>query len=362
MQGILVVLLVLLALPWVEAGNCMFYFTGEGCSDCGQVTQGIQKLADKYPTAEVDMHEVYYTPGKGQLLRDLYAAHRVPLSQQGIPAAFFARSYLVGGDPIKNFAEERLLESESCPSVVPSDSVGIVGEHRSLNVFENISWSEITAGALLDAFHTGMWALVLLLLMLLGSLDRGVGVRAGLGFVAGTFFAYFLFAYGYFTWFSIGGASIFFYRLMGFLGIVYGVLIFKNFCWKWRLFHFSSRMNWLLTALVHALRSLPGMILLGGIAGAFSLHGVSATLLSMRFAFQGETGWTAVPVLLYDLLVVVLPLLVIVALFHVFQHKLDERSLRKDEKTDAWREHHRQVMHVVISLLVLFLGVVLLFM
>lgn len=355
-------LLFLFLIPLASA-ECLYYFYGEGCPGCQEVNSHIKLLQEKVPEAEINTFEVYYLPNNGEKLRELYESYKIPEESQGLPIVFFSDSYLIGKEPIFSLSEEKLKESATCPTTLPKKAVGVVGENLPLNVFQQISFTTMTAGALMDAFHPGLLALLLIMAMLLLYIKKPVPlIKKGLYFIITVYVMYFLFANSLFTWFAASDFGILFYRIIGLLAIIYGLLIWKNFLFDWKFIDFKENTQKLITRIKDGLTSTVGIIIIAIASSLFSFAKVSTTLLSMRQAFRGPTGWTSIPILFYYLLIVVIPLIIIIIVLYLMLQKTFKHAEGKKEKTETWKKHNLKVFQVIVSFFIFLLGIVVLFM
>ncbi|MFH1275583.1 MAG: hypothetical protein ABIH82_00565 [Candidatus Woesearchaeota archaeon] len=356
--------LFLLVLPiFVSAGNCGYYFYGTGCVDCEESQNAINQIITKNPDIVIEKYEVYFNKENGDLLKQYFVAYNLPESSQGLPALFLPQSYLIGNKPIKDLAGESILNSDDgCPSLNPGKTVGIVGDHFPFDVIKILSFFTVTAGAMSDAFHPGMLALLLILILFLTSIrDERKIVQTGIQFIIGVYLAYLLFSLGMFTFLASSQISVFFYRFVGLVSVVYGFITVKNFLVKSKFLKFSEKNQEKIALFLEKFSANYGVLIVSMFLSLFSFAKVDNVLLSLRYAFRSSSGWMALPISLYYLLIMVLPLIVVLILIIFIKQKHHNKAVKKKEKVDLWKEHYHNTSRVIISLICVILGLIVLF-
>jgi hypothetical protein len=345
--------------------GCAYYFFGEGCLGCEASNSYIKDLKVKYPDLQVDMYEVYFKPVNADLLKNYFTAYSIAEKDQGLPALFLPDSYFVGAKPIQSLTESTILDNTytGCPTLLPQQAIGVVGQNFPLDIIKTLSFSRVTAGALYDAFHPGMLALVLIFLSLMMFIrSKKLLIKTGIRFIATVYVVYFLFSIGLLTWFASTPFAVFFYRLVGLFGVIYGVVIIKNYFGKWKMFQHYEKLRKTWYGAISKLLSSWGIIIFAGILSLFSFAKVGSTLLSLRFAFKGPSGWLALPITLYYLLIVVLPLILVLIVLFLTKQKLHRHAEKKgEEHAEKWKKHHHNNMNLIVGVITLLLGIMVLF-
>ncbi len=359
MVSCILLLIPLLGLSAI-AEPCAYYFYGEGCKGCAEASQAVSLLQQKVPDLHLQKHELFFNPQNVDLLQQYYAAYGVAKESQGLPVLLLDKTYYIGAQPIKTLAERAIQQTEACPSLVLGQRVGVVGEHADLDVFESLPFFLMTSSALQDAFRPGMLALFVLFLMLMISSPAGMAKRA-MSFLSASFLAILLFALGFFTWFATAAASVFFYRVLGLVAILYGLLVIKHFFWPKSLIGVTKDVELFWNKGGKVLASSFGMFVLGFGGGLFSVAHVQPVLLSLRFAFRTHEGWLAIPVVLYYVLVSLLPLLISLAITLRWQQRSEQRADLHAEHVEKWKLHHHKLMRLAVAVLCIVIGIFILF-
>ncbi|MBI2112780.1 hypothetical protein HYT52_04555 [Candidatus Woesearchaeota archaeon] len=348
---------------FVAAGNCAYYFYGAGCADCEISNNKILEVEKDYPDWTIEKYEIYFHPENADMLKEYLTAYEVPEKSQGLPALILSNSYLIGDSPINDLAEDSIINSaKGCPTLTPGKVVGITGKSLPFNIVKTLSFFKVTSGALADALRPGMLALVLILIFCLMNIrdDKKI-LEVGTRYILGVYMMYFLFSVGLFTWFASSPLSIFFYRFVGLIAVIYGIVIIKNFLVQWRLIKLSEKMQTVFAVLGGMLLSIYGVLFVSIFSALFSFASVSNVLLSLRYAFRSSSGWLALPITLYYLFIMILPLIAVLVLFMLLRQKHQLKAVEKIQKINAWKKHYFNVSKVLVSLGCVVLGVILLF-
>jgi len=343
------------------AEECAFLFYGENCPGCDDADAYIKNIEQNKPEFTVQRYEVYYNKEQADLAKQYFAAYNIPEESQGLPALFLPKAYFIGTDPIKTLSSQYLTENaiDDCPTLNPGEVVGVVGKNSPLDVLKTLSFLTITGGALRDAFHPGMLGLALLFIMLLAGVKNSVrSFQLGIKFIIGVYVVYFLFALGLLTWFASSSLKVLFYRGIGLFAVIYGLMIIKQFLSN------SKKENALQVFAENIgkyVRTSVGIVIISLAASICSFAGISPTFLSLRFAFAGASGWMALPIVLYYLLLMILPLGVILAIWIILQQKYHLLAEKEGRTADVWRRHHHKVMRTIVGIICVVLGLAVLF-
>ena len=343
------------------AEECAFLFYGENCPGCDDADAYIQNIEQNKPEFTVQRYEVYYNKEHADLAKQYFAAYNIPEESQGLPVLFLPKAYFIGSDPIKTLSSQYLAENaiDDCPSLNPGEVVGVVGKNSPLDVLKTLSFVTITGGALKDAFHLGMLGLVLLFVMLLAGVKNSIqSFQLGIKFIIAVYAVYFLFALGLLTWFASSPLKVFFYRGIGLFAVIYGLMIIKQF---WSNTKKENALQVFAENIGRYLRTPIGIVAVGLAASICSFAGISPTFLSLRFAFAGASGWMALPIVLYYLLLMILPLGAILAIWITLQQKYHLQAEKEGRTADVWRKHHHKVMRTIVGIICVVLGLAVLF-
>jgi len=200
----------------------MYFFYGAGCLSCEAVKPLITKLEQKYSQLSVQWFEIYENRNNIDLLNNLFDKYSIPMDQRVVPVVFINNQCLVGREQITTELEgiiQSLCNTGcSCPSI---------GEDE---VFKPISIIVVTWAALVDSINPcAIGVLIFLLSLITTSKDKRRLIKVGIAFTASIYLAYFLFGIGILFIVQIIDLSYYFYKLVGILAIIIGILNIKDF-------------------------------------------------------------------------------------------------------------------------------------
>ena len=274
-----------------EQTDCLYYFYGETCPTCEEAGTYIQSLIDKYPNINVQQYEVYAgfsdqrATANSELLQSYLDAFDVKAEDQGIPALFTNKMYLIGITPITQYAEAQILDNggSTCPSVGQRAVIGVVGEQNPVTLLETLTYGKIIGSGFSDIFTTCSMALLVIFLgYIFISLRRKVISRAGL-FLFSSFVIQFLFGL---SSFDISWSASMAYIVLGFIGLFSGIQIvmmrLKKVDVVERLVHIPRDVRSQIKRVQMWLTAPPGALVVGAVATVIlaPCYGLNFILLS----------------------------------------------------------------------------------
>ncbi len=334
---------------------CMYYFYGQGCPGCAKTDPIIDQLEEKHPQLKVHRLEIYFNESNLLLIQQYYNKFQVPVEQQVIPVVFISDTYFKGSTSIRDDLKEEiyllfiisLKEGSPCPSLdgaAPPES-------------SDLSFLVVSMGALVDSINPCAIAVLLLFNTFLIAGGKRRALRVGLAYTASIYIAYFLFGLGLFIAIQTSGLTLLFYRFVGILAIVIGVLNLKDYfrygvgCFTMELPRsWGRRIKFLMAKATSPLAAF--------------LTGFAVCLIELPctggpyFAILGllaekTTRILAVPLLLYYNLIFVLPLVVLTVILYLGYSSVDRAA--------KWKESNVRILHLVTGLVMIGLGVVVFF-
>ncbi len=365
MKSFLFTLLILLLTSAVLAAEdaCVSYFYGKDCDGCPESDRFLDDLQQKYPSLQVQQHEVYYDPSNLNLLQQYFQAYAVPEAGQSVPVVFSSSSYFIGPNAITNLLEEHILQDAdaACPTPETKAVVGLVGEGAPPNVLHTLTFSAVSAGALGHAFSIALLPLlILLLLFIVASQDQEKIMKKGLLFLLGVAITYLLFMFGFFSWFVLPTPSWLFTRVLGVVAIILALPaikklftsrpFFKNIPESIQKIMSKDPSRWLLSG--------PALFCLGLAVSLFTLYAASPTLLVLRTLFAANIGrMVVIPMTVYYIFMLLLPLLVLVFVLNVINQKLhhysQERGGLDRRDVELWKKHNIKVFNFVLGVIII---------
>jgi hypothetical protein len=355
-------------LAGAEETDCLYYFYGEGeCQDCRPVNAFLTQLQGQYPSLQMEQFDVYYNKGNLDLLQKYYEAYDIRAEDQKIPVVFLPGSYFIGQDNIITFLEERVKDNEDtrCPFLGPVPTIGIVGEAEPKNVLDTLTVGVITDSALTTIGSAAVAALLLLLILLLTIVkDKEQVLPRGIAYGVGAFLSYLLFGFGFFSSFISVSLSRGFLAFTGILSLATGAFWIVSFLGLLKFFRSRESLrekekqkrlqipNW-------------GMVLLGFIVPLFTFALLEGKFLVLRNLFLGSISRGAVvPLLLYYLGIVFLPVAAVIIILSVLRQKLDvlgeKKGYQSAQDRERWKKHHLKLLNLLVGIILVLAGIIIL--
>ncbi len=351
--------------------DCLYYFFGKDCVECSETDTFLKQLQVKHPLIKINKYEVYQDAQNAAVLENYYSSYNVPKSSRQIPVIFMLDSYFIGKESIQDLLEGRIKENEdnNCPSMESSEVFGVIGTGSPSNVLDTLTFLKVTGHAIRDSFSAAHLALILIFLAILITIKKDhVMIQRGVLFIASVYVVHFLFGTGLFTGLLNTKANVFFYKTVGIIAVIYGLISIKSFFKTWKVLIDSIPKEVMknMKTFKNALLSVTAVFLGGFLGGMLSLPDLGVTYVLLQNLF-GESIFrvAALPLLLYYALLIVLPLILLLVAVHVIRINLVQHAASKgkyhERKEKLWRNHNYKVMHFVVSVVMLIVGLVLIF-
>ncbi len=373
---LLVFLISLLSFPTLAADSsslagCIYYFHGAGCEECEDANIFIDKIKTRNSDLQIEIFEVYQSRKNEKMLENLFTAYDIPKESRGIPIVFAPGNYFIGPESINELVEGHLKENndKGCPTLDSQKSIGVVGDKSSYDVLDTLGFFEVTSSAIKDSFRRGMISLLLILIVLLLFFkEEHKVIERGTIFVVVTYFVYLLFSFGLFTSLMNSNISLFFSRIVAVIVITISLFSIRGFFHTWKRFINKIPEKYRKNGAKYKeqVLSQPGVIVIALVASILSISGMDQIFLILRSLITEEgVQLSAIPLLFYYALLLVLPLIAIVLIFKVAVKLMDEKATEKDphseRKINLWRKHMHKIMNLIVSVILLIIGLVLLF-
>lgn len=351
--------------------DCLYYFHGEGCPHCGATGIFMDNLQSKYPELSIHKFEVYYNKTNWRLMQDYFDAYEVPVKKQGVPIVFLPTSYFVGERPITEYLESAILSNKDllCPSLKKDEMLGVIGEASPKHLIRTLTFGVITGAAIVDSINPCAIAVLLILLgTLLAVKKRKRLLRAGIAFTVSIYIAYFLFGIGLLSVLTLTGVSYYFYKVIGGLAILIGLLNIKDYFWYGKIVLMEIPLKWRprLKKLLKGVTSPAGAFIVGFAVCLFELPCTGGPyLVILGLLAEKATKWAAMPLLLYYNLIFILPLIIIISIVYYSMKKIEEHGQEKKVdirgEIEKWRKKNTKLLHLIAGIIMLILGLIILF-
>jgi len=349
--------------------DCLYYFEGKECQDCVEASAALLALQTKYPNLRIEKYEVYRNFKNFEMMQAYFAAYGIEEESRSIPVLFSRGSYLIGSKAITSLVEEGIKNNDdpSCPELVTGQSaVGILGQGQPPNILKTLTFSLVTGHALQNMFVPGMLALLLMLLAILSSTkNKDEIIKTSFLYIAGISLAYLLFGLGLLSFFYDSQLHYFFYKIVGFSALLFGLTGVQSFFTTCDLVMPASVRTQLKEILRYILSPL-GIFMLGLAGGVFTLAGVGQSFYLLRDLFIGNfMRGIVLPLMIYYIAVAMLIFIGLAVVFHLLRSMLEQavesQEASSDAKRERWRKHYQRVLNFCVRGTLFVLGIVLVF-
>lgn len=222
----------------------------------------------------------------------------------------------------------------------------------------NLTPWAVVCGAAIDAINPCEFAILILLMasMLIGEGNRKKALLTGLAFIAAVFISYFLMGIGLLEFIRHYTLSFsgYFYKIMGGLAIIIGLLNVKDYFWygKGVLMEVPQRWRPKMKELIRRVVSPWGGFLTGLLISLFLLPCTSGPyIVILGMLATKTTFFTAFLYLILYNLIFILPMTIIVLAMYFGL---------PPEKAEAWRKEKIRLLHLIAGIILLALGGVIL--
>ncbi|MDD5590280.1 MAG: cytochrome c biogenesis protein CcdA, partial [Candidatus Portnoybacteria bacterium] len=222
----------------------------------------------------------------------------------------------------------------------------------------NLTPVAVVCGAAIDAINPCEFAILILLMasMLASQQDRKKALWAGLAFTGAVFISYFLMGIGVFSLireYTLSFSGIF-YKVIGILAIIIGLLNIKDFFWYGKGLLMEVPLSWRpkMKSLIRSITNPYGAFLIGFLVSLFLLpctSGPYAIILGM-LAAKTSFAKAFAYLILYNL-IFILPMVIITFAMY---------SGLPPEKAEAWRKEKIRLLHLIAGIILVALGIVML--
>ncbi len=324
-------------------------FYGNGCPHCVQVDEyfKVEGMYDKY---EIERKEIYGDRENASLFNLMMEGAGIPVKERGVPAMVMGKAVLMGDKPIiEGFEQmvEKYMSGEEETASQPMDAGG--------QVKTDLTWVAVIGASLVDAINPCAFAVLLILITtILSSGDGKKALKSGLMFASSIFISYFLMGMGLYKALEMGGWSQVFYKIVGWLAVMLGLMNLKDYWWYGKGVLMEVPMSWRpkLKKILGSVTNPWGAFGVGFVVSLILLPCTSGPyvvvlgMLAERVEWMRSVGYLA----LYNLVFVLPMILITIGVYK----GLDPA------KAEKLRKNNLKILHLVAGVLMLGMGVVIL--
>ncbi len=332
---------------------CVYYFYGEGCPHCAQVSPIIQELSEKY---NLTLHklEIYYNSENQELYNDFVLRYKI--ERPGVPLVFIGSYALGGTEQIKKNLEEKIKFYKENTPVCPLQYNAQEANLHEISPAKKIELTlpAIISAAVIDSINPCAFAVLIFLLLYLTTLGASRRVlKIGVAYIATVFIVYFLAGLGLLTAIqSLGWTRQIFY-VAAVISIVAGAINVKDFFWYGKGITLAIPKSKKPLIEKHIQKaSFPAAIILGVLVSLFELPCTGGVYLAILSLIAKNAYAMAVPYLLLYNLIFVLPLLII--LFAVYFGVSAEKAEKLRVEKRKWLRLFMGIVMIALGLAMIF--------
>ena len=346
------------ALPvFAKDQQTIYFFYGEGCPHCTVVKDFLkaENLLEKYP---IESREIYSNRENAVLFNVLLDNLGIPVSDRGVPTMVIGDKVFVGDKQIiDNFVSEAdaFLQQEK---IAPEEKQEIEEQANKIVLPEkkqDLTLLAVISASIIDAINPCAFAVLIILMtaILLGG-DKKKALKTGLSFAASIFISYFLMGLGFYKVLELGGLSTLFYKIIGWLAILLGILNFKDYFWYGKGFLMEVPVSWRpsMKKLIKSVTSPLGAFGTGFIVSLFLLPCTSGPYIVILGMLAKKTIEVKAIfyLVIYNLIFVSPMVLISYAIFKGFN----------PNKAEEIRQKNLRNLHLIAGLIMLAMGIVVL--
>jgi cytochrome c biogenesis protein CcdA/glutaredoxin len=327
----------------------MIFFYGTGCPHCAIVEKYIEKenLDKRF---SIEKREIYFNRDNAVLFNNLLDRLGIASENRGVPAVVYGDRVVIGDAPIIEFLQN--LSEE----VVPAESRQpgpISTEIKTQQQTPDLTLLAVVVGSLVDAINPCEFAvLIILMTTILATGNAGKAFISGLAFSVSVFISYFLMGLGLYKALGVGGISGWFYKFIGWLAIVLGLLNLKDWLWYGKGFLMEVPISWRpkLKSLIGSVTCPKGAFAIGFLVSLFLLpctSGPYIVILGMLAKRVFDTK-AILYLILYNLIFVSPMVLISWLVYRGFN----------PAKAEEIRQKRLRVLHLVAGVVMFAMGIV----
>ncbi|MGD8744133.1 MAG: cytochrome c biogenesis protein [Candidatus Woesebacteria bacterium] len=329
----------------------IYLFYGRGCPHCSEVLEFFEEegLHYRYP---VEVKEIYFDRENAVFFNELLDSLDIPSDARGVPTVVIGEKVIVGDVPIigsfVSEADEYLQDNESTQEGT-NDAESEEEEGIDLTL------AAVIGASVVDAINPCAFAvLIILMSAILATGDSRKALKTGLAFAASIFISYFLMGLGLYRALGVGGISGLFYRVVGWLAIVLGLLNLKDYFWYGKGFLMEVPMAWRpkLKGILRSVTSPLGAFGVGFIVSLILLPCTSGPyIVILGMLAERALQMRAISYLVLYNLIFVLPMIIISwAVYKGF----------KPERAEKMRQRRLRTLHLIAGIIMIAMGAVIL--
>lgn len=330
----------------------IYFFYGTGCPHCGEVEKYFEEK-DLYARYPVEKKEIYFDHDNALLYNQVLDQLGVVKENRGVPTVVIGNKVIVGDKPIiDNFvAEADKFLGENSDDNQPVNNSGTNEKGQSLD----LTLAAVVGASIVDAINPCAFAvLIILMSTILATGDGRKALKTGLAFAASIFVSYFLMGLGLYKALGVGGISHLFFKIVGWLAIILGLLNLKDYFWYGKGFLMEVPMSWRprLKSLLKSVTSPAGAFGIGFLVSLILLPCTSGPYIVILGMLAKKALHTkaVLYLILYNLIFISPMVLISFAVYKGFD----------PAKAEEIRQKRLRTLHLIAGIVMLLMGIAIL--
>ncbi|MFC1710199.1 cytochrome c biogenesis protein [Patescibacteria group bacterium] len=327
------------------------FFYGNGCGHCTLVDNYFMKESF-YEIYPIEKYEIYFNKDNSVLFNELMDRYNIPIEERGIPTVVIGDKVLVGDTPIISNFEN--LADEYIKGEVEVDYDKNV-EAQEKKELVDLTVLVVIGASIVDAINPCAFAvLIILMTTILVSGSGKKALKAGLAFAASIFISYFLMGLGLYKVLGISGITNTFYKIVGWLAILFGLMNLKDWLWYGKGFLMEVPQSWRprLKNIIGSVTTPIGAFFIGFVISLFLLpctSGPYIIILGMlaEKVYQTQAIWYLI---IYNLVFVTPMIIITLIVYKGFD----------PNKAEEIRQKRLRALHLIAGIIMIAMGIVIL--
>jgi len=334
-----------------QENSKIYLFYGQGCPHCSIVEEYFetQDLYAKYP---VEKKEIYSNRDNALLFTSLLTKLGVPENRRGVPLVIIGDKVIVGDKSIiDNFVTE--ADKFLLVGVDADQQEELDQDSFDAPITLDLTLTAVIGASIVDAVNPCAFAVLIILMSTILAAGNGKkALKSGLAFASSIFISYFLMGLGLYKALELGGLSNSFFKVVGWMAIILGLLNLKDWLWYGKGVLMEVPMSWRpkLKKLMHSVTNPVGAFGIGFIISLFLLPCTSGPYIVILGMLANAVSQTkaVIYLIIYNLIFVLPMILISVAVYKGFD----------PAKAEEIRQKRLKTLHLVAGIIMLIMGVV----
>jgi cytochrome c biogenesis protein CcdA/glutaredoxin len=334
-----------------QESSKIYLFYGQGCPHCSVVEEYFeaQDLYTKYP---IEKKEIYSNRDNAILFSTLLTNLGVPENKRGVPLVIIGDKVMVGDRPIiDGFVDEAdkfLLANIDSDQDDKLDQVAFDDP-----VVLDLTLTAVIGAAVVDAINPCAFAvLIILMSTILVAGDGKKALLSGLSFASSIFISYFLMGLGLYKALELGGLTEVFFKVVGWMAIVLGLLNLKDWLWYGKGVLMEVPLSWRpkLKKLLQSVTNPVGAFGIGFIISLFLLPCTSGPYIVILGMLANAVSQTKaiIYLIIYNLIFILPMVLISIAVYKGFD----------PAKAEEIRQKRLKTLHLIAGVIMLIMGII----